>query len=89
MRHTTHAQTHCVLVCAGYRMKTAVTVVLLLLFVHLAASLLIGAFNVQTFGNKKASNATLLDIISKVSEIQKHLIHRRRFLSLLRLSVFW
>ncbi|XP_072549016.1 deoxyribonuclease-1-like [Salminus brasiliensis] len=47
-------------------MKTAVIIGLFLLCVHLTSSLLIGAFNVQTFGNKKASNATLLDIISTV-----------------------
>uniref|UniRef100_A0AAR2JFZ9 Endonuclease/exonuclease/phosphatase domain-containing protein n=1 Tax=Pygocentrus nattereri TaxID=42514 RepID=A0AAR2JFZ9_PYGNA len=47
-------------------MKTAACVGLILLSVHLGSSLLIGAFNVQTFGNKKASNATLLDIISTV-----------------------
>ncbi|KAL6476198.1 hypothetical protein MHYP_G00146970 [Metynnis hypsauchen] len=45
-------------------MKTAASVGLILLSVHLGSSLLIGAFNVQTFGNKKASNGTLLDIIS-------------------------
>ncbi|KAL7861305.1 hypothetical protein AOLI_G00176540 [Acnodon oligacanthus] len=47
-------------------MKTAASVGLTLLSVHLGSSLLIGAFNVQTFGNKKASNATLLDIISTI-----------------------
>ncbi|XP_066498381.1 deoxyribonuclease-1 [Hoplias malabaricus] len=47
-------------------MKPAVTFGLLLLAAHVVSSLLIGAFNVQTFGNKKASNATLLDIISTI-----------------------
>ncbi|KAG9263864.1 deoxyribonuclease-1 isoform X1 [Astyanax mexicanus] len=47
-------------------MKTAAVIVLFLLSVHLVSSLLIGAFNVQTFGNKKASNATLLKYISTI-----------------------
>uniref|UniRef100_W5K4M2 Deoxyribonuclease n=1 Tax=Astyanax mexicanus TaxID=7994 RepID=W5K4M2_ASTMX len=47
-------------------MKTAAVIVLFLLSVHLVSSLLIGAFNVQTFGNKKASNATLLEYISTI-----------------------
>ncbi|XP_076839624.1 deoxyribonuclease-1 [Brachyhypopomus gauderio] len=47
-------------------MKTTVTIALLLVFVNLGSSLLIGAFNVRAFGNKKASNATLLDLITKI-----------------------
>ncbi|XP_007245609.3 deoxyribonuclease-1 [Astyanax mexicanus] len=47
-------------------MRTAAVIVLFLLSVHLVSSLLIGAFNVQTFGNKKASNATLLEYISTI-----------------------
>ncbi|KAL0197899.1 hypothetical protein M9458_006439, partial [Cirrhinus mrigala] len=42
-----------------YRMKIIIAVGLLL-------SLLIGAFNIKTFGDSKTSNATLLDIITKV-----------------------
>uniref|UniRef100_A0A4W4H0M2 Endonuclease/exonuclease/phosphatase domain-containing protein n=1 Tax=Electrophorus electricus TaxID=8005 RepID=A0A4W4H0M2_ELEEL len=47
-------------------MKPAVTIALLLAFVNLSSSLLIGAFNIRSFGDKKASNATLLDIITKI-----------------------
>uniref|UniRef100_A0A672S4X7 Deoxyribonuclease n=1 Tax=Sinocyclocheilus grahami TaxID=75366 RepID=A0A672S4X7_SINGR len=39
---------------------------LLLVSVHLGRSFLIGAFNIKSFGDSKASNATLLDIITKV-----------------------
>ncbi|MBN3313612.1 DNAS1 protein, partial [Atractosteus spatula] len=42
------------------------TVGLLLIFVEVTTcSLLIGAFNIRAFGNKKVSNATILDIIVK------------------------
>ncbi|KAI4877440.1 hypothetical protein NFI96_016002 [Prochilodus magdalenae] len=70
------------------RMKTALTVGLVLLFVHLGSSLLIGAFNVQTFGDKKSSNATLLDIISTVSANQTHPTLKLRFVFLLKCCVF-
>ncbi|XP_034046652.1 deoxyribonuclease-1 isoform X2 [Thalassophryne amazonica] len=33
---------------------------------HLSASLLLGAFNIKSFGDKKASNTTLMNIISKI-----------------------
>uniref|UniRef100_A0A673IMP1 Deoxyribonuclease-1-like n=1 Tax=Sinocyclocheilus rhinocerous TaxID=307959 RepID=A0A673IMP1_9TELE len=42
------------------------TIGLLLVSVHLGSSFLIGAFNIKSFGDSKASNATLLDIITKV-----------------------
>lgn len=39
---------------------------LFLALLHLSNSLLLGAFNIKSFGDKKASNATLMNIISKV-----------------------
>ncbi|XP_075942757.1 deoxyribonuclease-1-like [Anarhichas minor] len=39
---------------------------LLLVLLHLSTSLLLGAFNIQTFGDKKSSNATLMNIISTI-----------------------
>lgn len=33
---------------------------------HVCGGLLLGAFNIKTFGDKKASNGTLMDIISKI-----------------------
>ncbi|KAI2666347.1 Deoxyribonuclease-1 [Labeo rohita] len=48
------------------RMKIIIAVGLLLLSVHLGSSLLIGAFNIKAFGDSKTSNATLLNIITKV-----------------------
>uniref|UniRef100_A0A671QFF1 Endonuclease/exonuclease/phosphatase domain-containing protein n=1 Tax=Sinocyclocheilus anshuiensis TaxID=1608454 RepID=A0A671QFF1_9TELE len=47
-------------------MKIITTIGLLLVSVHLGSSFLIGAFNIKSFGDSKASNATLLDIITKV-----------------------
>nr|pir deoxyribonuclease I (EC 3.1.21.1) - common carp [Cyprinus carpio] len=47
-------------------MKIITAIGLLLVSVHLGHSLLIGAFNIKSFGDSKASNATLLDIITKV-----------------------
>ncbi|XP_012682694.2 deoxyribonuclease-1-like [Clupea harengus] len=47
-------------------MKFAVAVVLILALAELGSSLLIGAFNIRSFGDKKASNATLMDIISTI-----------------------
>uniref|UniRef100_A0A8C2E788 Deoxyribonuclease n=1 Tax=Cyprinus carpio TaxID=7962 RepID=A0A8C2E788_CYPCA len=49
-----------------YLSRFCVSVSLLLVSVHLGHSLLIGAFNIKSFGDSKASNATLLDIITKV-----------------------
>ncbi|XP_040918758.1 deoxyribonuclease-1-like [Toxotes jaculatrix] len=39
---------------------------LFLTLLQLSASLRLGAFNIKTFGNKKASNTTLMDIISTI-----------------------
>uniref|UniRef100_A0A3Q3WUB5 Endonuclease/exonuclease/phosphatase domain-containing protein n=1 Tax=Mola mola TaxID=94237 RepID=A0A3Q3WUB5_MOLML len=39
---------------------------LFLALLHLSNSLLLGAFNIKTFGNKKASNMTLMNIISTI-----------------------
>ncbi|XP_016344124.1 deoxyribonuclease-1 [Sinocyclocheilus anshuiensis] len=47
-------------------MKIITAISLLLVSVHLGRSFLIGAFNIKSFGDSKASNATLLDIITKV-----------------------
>jgi len=52
-------------------MKIIITLNLLLISVHIGNSLLIGAFNIKTFGDSKASNATLLDIITKVSDTHR------------------
>lgn len=42
------------------------TLCLLVALLHGSASLLLGAFNIRSFGNKKASNTTLMDIISTI-----------------------
>ncbi|KAL4659081.1 deoxyribonuclease-1 [Arapaima gigas] len=48
-------------------MREACVLSLVLLCLELATgSLVIGAFNIQTFGDKKASNTTLVDIIVKI-----------------------
>ncbi|XP_073712751.1 deoxyribonuclease-1 [Misgurnus anguillicaudatus] len=47
-------------------MKIIAIIGLIVICVHVGSSLLIGAFNIKSFGNSKASNATLLDIITKV-----------------------
>ncbi|NP_001002674.1 deoxyribonuclease-1 isoform X1 [Danio rerio] len=47
-------------------MKFIITLGVLLVSVHIGSSFLIGAFNIKSFGNSKVSNATLLDIITKV-----------------------
>ncbi|XP_075942766.1 deoxyribonuclease-1-like [Anarhichas minor] len=39
---------------------------LLLVLLHLSTSLLLGAFNIQQFGDKKSSNTTLMDIITQI-----------------------
>ncbi|XP_075939203.1 deoxyribonuclease-1-like [Anarhichas minor] len=39
---------------------------LLLVLLHLSTSLLLGAFNIQTFGDKKSSNATLMNYICTI-----------------------
>uniref|UniRef100_A0A8C2FCL9 Uncharacterized protein n=1 Tax=Cyprinus carpio TaxID=7962 RepID=A0A8C2FCL9_CYPCA len=53
-------------------MKIITTIGLLLVSVHLGSSFLIGAFNIKSFGDSKTSNATLLDIITKVSDTQTY-----------------
>ncbi|XP_073689276.1 deoxyribonuclease-1-like [Garra rufa] len=47
-------------------MKIIIAIGLVLLSVHLGSSLLIGAFNIKAFGDAKTTNATLLNIITKV-----------------------
>ncbi|XP_030646678.1 deoxyribonuclease-1 [Chanos chanos] len=47
-------------------MKIVVAIALFLTFVEVESSLLIGAFNIKSFGDTKASNPTLLDIITKI-----------------------
>ncbi|XP_022603680.1 deoxyribonuclease-1-like [Seriola dumerili] len=39
---------------------------LFMTLLHLSTSLLLGAFNIKSFGDKKASNATLMNIISTI-----------------------
>uniref|UniRef100_A0A8D3CUR0 Deoxyribonuclease n=2 Tax=Scophthalmus maximus TaxID=52904 RepID=A0A8D3CUR0_SCOMX len=39
---------------------------LFLTLLHLSTPLLLGAFNIKSFGDKKSSNATLMNIISKI-----------------------
>ncbi|KAM4531815.1 deoxyribonuclease-1 [Odontesthes bonariensis] len=47
-------------------MRVVCTVGLLVGLLHLSATLLLGAFNIKSFGDKKASNTTLMDIISTI-----------------------
>ncbi|XP_076122845.1 deoxyribonuclease-1 [Alosa pseudoharengus] len=47
-------------------MRVVVAVVVILALAELGSSLLIGAFNIKSFGDTKASNATLMDIISTI-----------------------
>ncbi|KAM6914133.1 deoxyribonuclease-1-like [Lycodopsis pacificus] len=48
------------------RMRWVCVLGLLLVLLHLSTSLLLGAFNIQTFGDKKSSNPTLMNIISTI-----------------------
>ncbi|RVE69049.1 hypothetical protein OJAV_G00073810 [Oryzias javanicus] len=48
------------------RMRWLCTAGLLVGLLHLSSSLLLGAFNIRTFGDTKASNETLMNIISTV-----------------------
>lgn len=48
------------------RMRLLCALGLFLALLHLSTSLLLGAFNIKTFGDKKSSNATLMNIISTV-----------------------
>ncbi|XP_042168694.1 deoxyribonuclease-1-like, partial [Oncorhynchus tshawytscha] len=48
-------------------MRVACLLVLFLLaLVQLGGCLLLGAFNIKTFGDKKSSNSTLMDIITQI-----------------------
>ncbi|XP_038548829.1 deoxyribonuclease-1 isoform X1 [Micropterus salmoides] len=47
-------------------MRLVGTLVLFLALLHLSASLLLGAFNIRSFGDKKSSNTTLMNIISTI-----------------------
>ncbi|XP_072224983.1 deoxyribonuclease-1 [Leuresthes tenuis] len=47
-------------------MRVVCTVGLLVGLLHLSNALLLGAFNIKSFGDKKASNTTLMDIISTI-----------------------
>ncbi|TNN61619.1 Deoxyribonuclease-1 [Liparis tanakae] len=47
-------------------MRWVCALAVLSVLLHLSASLLLGAFNIKSFGDKKASNATLMDIISTI-----------------------
>ncbi|TRZ00101.1 hypothetical protein DNTS_020298 [Danionella cerebrum] len=49
-----------------YSMKILSALAVLLICVYTGHGFLIGAFNIKSFGDSKASNATLLDIITKV-----------------------
>ncbi|XP_014867543.1 PREDICTED: deoxyribonuclease-1-like [Poecilia mexicana] len=48
------------------RMRALCSVGLFVGLLHLSSSLLLGAFNIKTFGDTKASNTTLMDIISTI-----------------------
>lgn len=48
------------------RMHLVCTLGLFLTLLHLSNSLLLGAFNIKSFGDTKASNATLMNIITKI-----------------------
>lgn len=55
-------------------MKIITAIGLLLVSVHLGHCFLIGAFNIKSFGDSKATNATLLNIITNVSNMQNYKI---------------
>nr|CAA04665.1 deoxyribonuclease I [Oreochromis mossambicus] len=48
------------------RMHLVCSLGLFLTLLHLSNSLLLGAFNIKSFGDTKASNATLMNIITKI-----------------------
>ncbi|XP_063326536.1 deoxyribonuclease-1 [Pelmatolapia mariae] len=48
------------------RMHLVCTLGLFLTLLHLSNSLLLGAFNIKSFGDTKASNTTLMNIITKI-----------------------
>lgn len=47
-------------------MRLVCTLGLFLALLHVSTSLLLGAFNIKSFGDKKSSNTTLMNIISTV-----------------------
>ncbi|XP_069566257.1 deoxyribonuclease-1 [Brachyistius frenatus] len=47
-------------------MRLLCTLSLFLVLLHLSTSLLLGAFNIKSFGDKKVSNTTLMNIISTI-----------------------
>uniref|UniRef100_A0A3Q1K185 Deoxyribonuclease n=2 Tax=Anabas testudineus TaxID=64144 RepID=A0A3Q1K185_ANATE len=47
-------------------MRLVCALCLFLTLLHLSAALLLGSFNIRAFGNKKASNSTLMNIISTI-----------------------
>nr|XP_057906114.1 deoxyribonuclease-1 isoform X2 [Doryrhamphus excisus] len=47
-------------------MRLVCTLGVLVALLHLSTSLLLGAFNIKSYGDKKASNTTLMNIISKI-----------------------
>ena len=52
------------------RMRLLCVLGLFVALLHLSTSLLLGAFNIKTFGDKKSSNTTLMNIISTVWKLQ-------------------
>lgn len=52
------------------RMRLLCALGLFVALLHLSTSLLLGAFNIKTFGDKKSSNTTLMNIISTVWKLQ-------------------
>lgn len=49
-------------------MRVACVLGLCLVLLQLSHCLLLGAFNIRSFGDTKASNVTLMNIISKVCQ---------------------
>uniref|UniRef100_A0A3P8TK84 Deoxyribonuclease n=1 Tax=Amphiprion percula TaxID=161767 RepID=A0A3P8TK84_AMPPE len=49
-----------------YRMRLLCSLGLVLALLHVSTSLLLGAFNIKTFGDTKASNTTLMNIINTI-----------------------
>lgn len=49
-----------------FRMQAARVLGLFLVLLQLAHALLLGAFNIRSFGDTKASNVTLMNVISEV-----------------------
>ncbi|XP_023272068.1 deoxyribonuclease-1-like [Seriola lalandi dorsalis] len=49
-----------------FKMRLVCALGLFMTLLHLSTSLLLGAFNIKSFGDKKASNTTLMNIISTI-----------------------